>query len=64
MFFIFDKVLAVGSNVIWDGKANNNQFVLDGTYFYKAVFTLDEFAVDCEKQVCKIEESGFITVIK
>ncbi|HRO74945.1 MAG TPA: hypothetical protein PLP27_02220 [Crocinitomicaceae bacterium] len=60
--FTYENTLAVGSNTIWDGKTDNGQAVSDGTYFYKAIFTLDNSVADCKKQMCEFVEQGFVVV--
>jgi len=54
--------LAEGTHKLWDGTAENGDFVTDGTYFYTISFALDKQTVDCEVTECEVRKDGFVQV--
>src|SRR5690554_1892272 len=54
--------LAEGTHKLWDGTAENGDFVTDGTYFYTISFALDNETVDCEVTECEVRKDGFVQV--
>lgn len=59
----FNGTLNAGINALWDGNSNGKN-VIDGTYFYKLIFKLDETTTNCEIIDCSVEEQGFVMLVR
>ncbi len=59
----FNGELTLGENILWDGNSTGAE-ATDGTYFYKAVFTLDEPSSTCKNTHCSFEEQGFFMLTR
>ncbi|MFA5670685.1 MAG: gliding motility-associated C-terminal domain-containing protein [Balneolaceae bacterium] len=54
--------LEKGTHNLWNGKLQSGKLVVDGTYFYKITFRLDNETINCEITDCEVVKEGFVKV--